>query len=308
MKNIQALLAGALLAISPVASLSAEESTPPAKIEQSFFRFTDGSTIKVRIAHKIKSALLEVKGAYKVYKAKNGALLSFGHVGKRFVIHPMQEGLRWGEEYPDIFQIAIVPDDPDTTLYVDGIQYKGALYVYQSRNKISIVNEVDIEDYTKSLLGPLFDTALESEAMAALAITCRTQAYHQVITAEKANLNQGLWHITREEAKYFGYGVTGSHNGVDEAVDSTWHIVMEQVSPDRGMHSLPLTFSAGWNSSGLMAQVGQISNTRSASGQLSLNYAQDMAKKGHDAKRILYTTFPNTKISVVNKPIQDNLR
>src|SRR5262249_48102922 len=89
-----------------------------------------GPKIKVLLEKDVPSAFLEAKGHYRVLRKDSGNVLSSGTVGKRFVVHALQDGLRWGEEYPDVYQISIVPLTPESALYVNGIQYKGAISIY----------------------------------------------------------------------------------------------------------------------------------------------------------------------------------
>lgn len=212
-------------------------------------KFCNGPTIRVLIGQSLNSALLEVKGPYRVLKYNNGALLSFGISGKRFVVHAIPEGLRWGEEYPDVNQMIVIPDKPETMMYVNGIQYRGAIAVYQHRNKIMVVNDVDVEDYVKSILGMQFNSAMSRETMAALAIAARTDTYYKIISHPS-----DIWHISAVDANYQGYGVTCRNNGVDEAVDCTKHMVMENVVLPR-QDQLPATFATAWteNSAGKTA-------------------------------------------------------
>lgn len=185
----------------------------------------ESATIKVLVSPLIDGALLEVKGAYNIYNPMSGDRLGTRFFGKNRFIQPRDGGLKWGEYFPGVFQVAFVPDDPQTTVLVNGIEYKGTIYVYQiGHNKISVVNEVDIEDYVKSVLALEFDAALSSEAMAAVAIAARTDAYFQ----REKNLKR-FWHITAANAGYKGFAVTHRPNGVDAAVDSTRYLVLNDL-------------------------------------------------------------------------------
>ena len=147
-----------------------------------------GPKIRILLEKDAPSAFLEARGGYRVVRKENGSILSSGSVGKRFVVHAIQDGLRWGEEYPDIYQIALIPLSRDTTFLVNGIQYKGTISIYHVRNNnVTVVNEVAIEDYLKSTLALQYEDSLSSEAMAALVITARTVAYSKSL--------QGKWSL-----------------------------------------------------------------------------------------------------------------
>ena len=224
----------------------------------------EGPKIRVLLARDVPSVLLEAKGEYAVHRHDTGALLSFGSVGKRFVVHAIRDGLRWGEEYPDIFAVNVFPRSSETSVFVDGIQYRGAITVYHTRdNHITVINELPIEDFLKSTLAPEFEHPLTKEAMAAVVIAARTNAY-----AETLNTTNKLpWDITAEDAKYYGFGITQRSNGVDRAVDLTRHMVMETKG---GIQKV---------------KVAQES-------------AQELAQRGCDARKILQSVYPQSKVSV----------
>lgn len=228
----------------------------------------EGPKIKVLLAKNVASALLEVKGSYRVIRKDTGSTLSHGSVGKRFVVHALQKGLRWGEEFPDVYQICVVPKDSKTSIFVNGLQYKGAVSVYHVHdNQITVVNEVLIEDYVKSTLAVKFDSPLAKEAMAALAIVARTEAY-SLITSGRSTPRP--WDAVATESKYFGYAVTRQPNHVDQAVEETRFMVMESTKD------------------GKVAQHASLSTIQ----------AEELAKKQWDAKTILKKSFPHTRLGI----------
>lgn len=256
------LLGGTLYAAPKVASpLSKKVSTIPA-----------GPKIRILLEKNAHSALLEAKGEYAVINKSTGNLLSSGQVGKRFVVHALQHGLRWGEEYPDVYQISIIPQGSSTSFYINGIQYKGAISIYHAKdNKIMIVNEAPLEDYLKAKLALEIQEDLSKEALAALVIAARTEAFALV----KANAtSKRPWDLTAQEAKYFGYAVTHQKNAVDEAVDWTRFMVLESIKDGNPFARL----------------------------LLSPEKAQELAEQGYDAKKILQSTYPSSKLSVTAAP------
>ncbi|MEZ5315761.1 MAG: SpoIID/LytB domain-containing protein [Chlamydiales bacterium] len=226
-----------------------------------------GPKIKVLLQKNAESAFLEVKGPYRVIRKDTGSTLSLGRSEKHYMIHALQDGLRWGEEYPDVYQITILPTHPHTLLYVDGIQYKGTVSVYHVRNhKIAIVNEVAIEDFLKSTLA--FDDQLpfDKEAMCAIAITARTEAYNRLLKSQSLNLP---WSITAQEAGYSGV-IQKCNHGVEKAVDWTRYMVLESSSQKDQIQSL----------------------------DFSRSKAQELAHEGYDAQKILHFFFPKHKMAI----------
>jgi stage II sporulation protein D len=230
----------------------------------------EGAYIRVLLEKDASSALLEAKGEYRVINRENGEILSCGSLGKRFVIHALQEGLRWGEEYPGVYRILVAPEDKSTKMFVNGIQYAGSIAVYHSKNnKILVVNEVPIEEYIKSTLNLKYESPLSKEAIAAIAIAARTNAY-----ALTQNKTKRPWDISASEGDYLGSSLSFKKNFVDEAVDWTRFIVMESKTND-----------------------GIITNLH-----LEAEKAQELADRGLDAKKILQKACPNGKLGVTNLP------
>ena len=226
--------------------------------------FSEGPIIKVLLAKDTNSVLLEARGAYRVVRKDTGSFLGFGLSGKRFVCHALEEGLRWGEEYPAVYQITVLPQGTEATMSVDGIQYKGAISIYQSKEGlISVVNEVPIEDYLKSTLSLFYKTPLPKEAMAALVIAARTDAY--------AKISQNRpWDIEVKKAGYYGVGVTQRKNQVDEAIDWTRHMVVRSSK-----------------SGELVPGV-----------QIPPGAAEELAERGADARKIFSSLVPDAKLTL----------
>lgn len=237
-----------------------EEALPPA-----------GPKIRVLIAQAAPSALVEAKGAYRVIRPENGTQISFGLVGKRYIVHAIDGGLRWGEEYPDVSQFTIYPANLQTIFYVDGYQYKGALHVYLDQNRrVTLVNEVPIEDYLRATLALKLDRIHSSEAVCAMAIAARTEAYAAALAGRAA---KSPWDVKAVEVGYFGNGVALQKNGVEKSVDHTRFMVMETTSG---------------------SPIPQV--------RLIPSKVEELAQAGQDAKKILRTCFPRTQLNVTTDP------
>lgn len=259
---MRALFMSGLLMTLPLGAASMQGPKEQMKV------LPTGPKIRVLLEKDIPSSFLEVRGPYRVIRKDGGSLLSSGNSGKRFVVHAIQDGLRWGEEYLDVYQITVVPTDPKTVMYLDGIQYKGAISVYHVRdNKITVVNEVPIEDYLKSTLAIQYVEPLHREALCALAITARTLAYACALHGKSSSRP---WEIVAKEVNYFGHGVTEQRKGIEEAVEWTRYMVME--SPQTG---------------------GPLQNIH-----LAPTKAQELARSGYDAKKILQSSFPHQKLGI----------
>ncbi len=192
--------------------------------------------IQVLLEKDASEILLEVKGPYYIFNPHDGSKVVSGLLGKRFIIRETEGGLKWGEEFPGIHQIYIKPRSSDTTIFVNGIQYQGAIAIYGVSGSINVINEVDIESYVKSLLSTRFSSPREPEVMASLAILARTDAYYNAIRA-----TDSFWHVAAKDTGYQGSALIITNSPADHAVDSTRHLIL--VHPDNGK-SLP--FATTW--------------------------------------------------------------
>lgn len=230
----------------------------------------DEPTIRVLIAKDVRGALIEARGPYKVMDTHRKELLSHGWQGKRFVMHALTNGLRWGEEYPEVFSVSIEPLSSDTIFYIDGMQYKGFIHVFSGkRGAVTVVNKVPIEDFVASTLALQINQTISKEALAAMSIAARTVAYSHVFHKE----NSALWDIAAQEVGYLGMGVTLGKTGIDEAIIETRHVVLEEGGAP--LRSVPFSFDE----------------------------AEKLASKGLNAKKILRNLAPQGEIgtNVSNK-------
>lgn len=178
------------------------------------------NTTKVLIGRQLPKILLEAKSHYSIYNPQNEHLLTTGHATRQYIT-PTGSGLKWGELFPGIYQIRLVPKDTLSTVLINGIEYRGAIEVWDFKGKLYVVNEVDTESYLKSILTAQFPQELDPEVMDAVAIVARTNAYYLSTHKEDAP-----WHVDAQEIGYQGYGITLQNLHVDRAVDNTRYMVL----------------------------------------------------------------------------------
>lgn len=207
--------------------------------------------IQVLLEKDTDGALLEVKGPYYIFNPQDGSRVASGLLGKRFMIHELESGLKWGEEFPGVHQVYIKPRSADTSIFINGIQYAGAVAVYGVSGKINVINDLDIEAFVKSKLTSEFLTPLEPEVMSALAILARTNAYYY---ATKANPNS-FWHVNAREIDYQGSALVVQNSSVDRAVESTRHLIL--LHPE-GKTDTPFATTWTEHSAGKTAAYSQI--------------------------------------------------
>jgi len=192
--------------------------------------------IRILLAKDATEALLEIKGSYSLYNPQDGSKVSSGILGKRFMVHAVESGLKWGEEFPGLYQFYIQPKSEDSSVFINGIQYSGNIAIYAVGNRINIVNDIDIESYIKSLLSLQISSTMENEVMAAMAILARTNAYYAASRHPDA-----FWNIAAADVGYQGSGLIAPTSAAMRAVDSTRHLIL--VHPKDGK-SLP--FATAW--------------------------------------------------------------
>lgn len=240
-------------------SLSANESTSYERIAEPMAP----RNIQILIEKDVPGVLLEVKGPYYIFNPHDGSRVSSGLLGKRFMIHELESGLKWGEEFPGIHQIYIKPRSSETSIFINGIQYAGAVAVYGISETINIVNDIDIESYVKAKLTSQFLIPLEAEVMSALAILVRTDAYYHATHANPSS----FWHINGKELGYQGSGLVIHNSMIDRAVESTRHLILLHHENGRD-----LPFATSWteNSAGKTVPYSQIFRKESFAPELGV--------------------------------------
>ena len=227
--------------------------------------------------------ILEVKGKYKIYDPNTTSHMGKGYTGKRKYIQPLSDGLKWGEEFPGVFQIMVMPDDKSTTTIVDGIEYKGRIYVYDIGGSLSIVNEISFDEYVKTVLSSKLQQPLPEEALAALAITARTNAYFI-----KQNSRSDFWDIEAKQIGYQGYATSNPSSLIEQAVKATHDMVMSASTTP---------FMAQWD----IVDAASLPNTKPIDSQISLDQAAMFAHQGEHAAQILKKAYPNAQVDLIEE-------
>lgn len=239
--------------------------------------------IRVLIVNDQPGVVLEVKGKYKIFDPYTKEHISTRFTGKRKFIQATEDGIKWGEEFPGLHQLLIVPDDLSITTTVDGIEYRGSIYIFDVGGTISVVNQIYIEDYLDSILSLQYRNPLPDEALAAIAIAARTNAYFQA----KHPKNQ-FWDVDGQQAGYQGYAVTHQPSGIDKAIYDTRYMIMSLGNSEDGNKPFP----AYWNSN----SDSKATKEPAIYSRISLLKVEEMAQKGEHAAQILAKAFPNASI------------
>lgn len=179
------------------------------------------SNINVLLKKDMSEGLLEVRGPYYIFDPMDGSKIASGILEKRFIIRATATGIKWGQEFPGIEKLLIIPRSKDTSILLNGIQYDGAIAVYKVDGRLNVINQIAVEDYLKSYLTSEFKYPLEGEAMAAIAIAARTTAYCQIEKSKNSH-----WHIDGNSIKYVGSALVIPNSTIVKAIDQTKNLIL----------------------------------------------------------------------------------
>lgn len=241
--------------------------------------------IRVLVVHDQQGVVVEVKGKYKIYDPHNGEHISTRYVGKRKYMQSVRDGLKWGEEFPGVYQLMIVPDETSTTTLVDGIEYRGPIFVYDIGGTISVVNEIPIEDFLSSTLAQKYNKKLPNEFLAALVISARTNAYYAA-----ANPKNQYWSVDARPSNYQGHAIIDQSSDVEKALKDTRYMVMSNSAPGDDVVN---AFPAEW-------KVDPVNYSQPYISRITFDQGEDLAKKGEHAAQILMKAFPGVKIELIH--------
>lgn len=237
--------------------------------------------LRILVVHDKPGVLLEVKGKYKIYDPNTKRHMGKGYLGKRRYIQPLTDGLRWGEEFPGVFQIVVMPEDKNTTTIVDGIEYKGNIYVYDIGGSLSIVNEIPFDEYVKTTLSSKLKQPLPEEALAALAISTRTNAYYM-----KQNARNNFWDVDAKQIDYQGFALSNPSSLIEQVAKGTHNMVMSMAANP---------FITKWGDN----EVLKLASAQPVDAKISIDQAAMFAHQGEHAAQILKKAFPNAQIDLI---------
>ncbi len=241
--------------------------------------------MRILVEHDVNKACLEITGKYSLHDPYTNSHISSRFAGKCREIEAMNDGLKWGEAFPGLYQIKIIPNEATSRAIVNGKIYDGSIYVYDIGGAISIVNQVPIENYISNLLAEFPDCTFHPEVLAAVAIVARTNAYF--ITSNPKN---DYWFVDANSTNYQGQRPVSYE--MNSAIYSTRYMIMSRT----GVYDKVTTpFAAQFESQSIGATVKDTEISK-----ISLKEAQIMAEKGAHAAQILAQAFPGSTIMLMN--------
>lgn len=239
-------------------------------------------TIKPLLVHDKIGVILEVKGKYKIVDPHTGKHISTRFTGKRKFIQATKEGLKWGEEFPGVHQLLIVPDEKLTTTIVDGIEYPGLIFVYDVDGMISVVNQVPVEQFLSHSLSQYQKQQMPEEALAAVVIAARTTAYYYA-----ENPKTEYWSVEAQQLGYQGVAVEATGALKNEIQGTRFMVMSTSTVGDERIRAFPATWK------------GEPQKGDTVVSQITLAQAIDFANKGENAAQILSKAFPGIHIELM---------
>jgi stage II sporulation protein D len=244
--------------------------------------------IKVLVIHDVDGVNFEVKGKYSLYDPYTNSHISTRFIGKSKMMQSLRSGLKWGEEFPGLYQIKIVPEDPSARIYINGVEYSGVVYVYDVGGAISIVNEVKIEQYLLSVMASEYSPSMPGEALAAFAIAQRTNAYVQA-----ANPKNTYWAVDAQKSGYKGNDNLEEAEWATKAVQNTQYMILSNTGVYEGVAT---PFAIQWG----VVSPGKNAGEVVVSSEISPDDAVKFAKDGMHAAQILAKVFPRATVMLMS--------
>jgi stage II sporulation protein D len=281
MRNILNSLSLFVCVMAPVAAFSAEpasQSVYHARMER-VLHMPEQPFVKVLLAKDASKLLVDVNGSHNIYDPYTGKKLEAAFSASSYPMTPTLEGIKWGQEFPGVYQIVIVPDGADSFVTVNGTVYPGVVAFYQIENKLAAVNWVSLDELTSSLLSSNFlpRDAYQKEAIAAYAIAIRSLGYQNIIHPETP-----FWDVKVDDCGYQGTAVARTDAAYVDALKATKRVVME---------------------SGAASSSDRLSKTAidGLKQKMPSNDVEAMAKEGKDARAIINKFYPGAVLHLAEK-------
>lgn len=239
-------------------------------------------TIRVLLTHDVEGVNLQIRGRYSLHDPYTNSHISSRFAGKSRYIQALGDGLKWGESFPGLYQLKIKPTDGFTIVNINGRDYEGLVYVYDIGGTISIVNQIPVESYVKSILVNYEDQNLEPEALAAIAIVARTNAYFQAV-----NPKNTYWAVDAQKVGF--QGIVSASSSIESAARQTRYMIMSKTGIYEGAATPFATQFGNLSTSTKDMEVSKI----------SVEEANAMAQKGDHAAQILGKAFPGSTIMLM---------
>ncbi|MBI5365684.1 MAG: SpoIID/LytB domain-containing protein [Planctomycetes bacterium] len=202
-----------LLALAPAPTLRAQPA--PAPLE-----------IRVALVEWAATTTFDVDGAYVLVRAEDGRPLSRDLEGRKTEITSSDKGFHVGQLIVNEKEIRIVPRKPGT-LKLAGGKYGGVFnLVRNTKHRILLVNQVDLDSYTRGVIGAEIGANSSRAALGAQAVAARTYAMARM-EDEHRSKRLRYFDVYPDERSQVYKGLANVNSNVEKAVEETRGLVMQ---------------------------------------------------------------------------------
>lgn len=276
MRSLRTILALAALSVS-YAGVGEAIIAPPHHYTK---EPSAGPSIRVLVAYDLPKAMVGVEGSFHLMDPNKNSMIGRRIKGSERTLQPQTGGLRWGELFPGMYQLVFVPENSKSFIMVDGVRYKGNVTFYDVDGSLSVVAEMPIEYFIAGQLShQLANEQLDPEAIAALAIAARSNAYYLAEHPRSTYFDVDARNIR------FAVDDTSTGGSAQQAVTATRFMVLTE----------PVAGSSEVNVPAIEWTKGQNAPTSGAR-TIRVSEASSLAQSGAHAAKILEQVFPGTTI------------
>ena len=211
-----------------------------------------------------------------------------------------------GQIYPLNTDALVLRPDKDGFVSTKGRWYRGKLQVKNIGGKLTVINDVSLEDYIKGVVPSEMPSSWELEALKAQAIAARSYALANL--GKQAKYGYDLKDNTEDQA-YKGAGAETDRT--NKAVDDTEGLVltydMKIISAYYSASAGGMTNTDAWGSYvPYLHSVYSFDDNVAKNGHgvgMSQHGANNLAKQGYNAYQILQYFYQNVKFAKLNNPM-----
>jgi stage II sporulation protein D len=230
-----------------------------------------------------------------------------GMKGYYVIPYKNEIAIEWeGKIYPLNTDSLVLRPDNDGFVSTKGRWYRGKFIIKNVKNKLTIINDVNLEDYIKGVVPSEMPAAWELEALKAQAIAARSYALANL--GKQSKYGYDLKDNT-EDQEYKGAGVETDRT--NRAVDETKGLVltydMKIISAYYSASAGGMTNTDVWGGyAPYLHSVYSFDDNVGKKGHgvgMSQHGANNLAKQGYNAYQILQYFYQNVKFAKLNNPM-----
>lgn len=227
-----------------------------------------------------------------------------GMKGYYVIPYKNELAIEWGGQiYPLGTDSVVLKPDNDGFVSTKGRWYRGKFFIKNINGRITVINDLGLEDYIKGVVPSEMPANWEIEALKAQAIAARSYALANL--GKQAKYGYDLKDNTEDQA-YNGAGVETDRT--NKAVDDTEGLVltydMKIISAYYSASAGGMTNTNAWGSNvPYLHSVFSFDDEIGKKGHgvgMSQHGANNLAKQGYNAYQILQYFYQNVKFAKLN--------